>query len=112
MTSKVGTKAAALNNEPEHYLESIGEMNKKPCLESFEKVEKHLVVVLQKNSKCTNFNELMYEFLQQNLFMKLKYYNHRSSPQRCSLRKVLCKSAVHLQDSLYRINTGVFMQLC
>ena len=63
VTSKVGTKAAALNNEPEQYLELIGEMNK-PCLELFEKVEKHPVVVLQKNSKRTNFNELMSEFLQ------------------------------------------------
>ena len=63
MTRKVGTKAAALNSEPEQYLESFGEMNE-PSLESFKKAEKYLVRVLQKNSKCTNFNELRYEFLQ------------------------------------------------
>ena len=79
VTSKVGAKAAALNSELEQYLESFGEMNE-PSLESFEKTEKYLVRALQKNSKCTNFTELRYEFLQQNLYMKLKHYNHRSSP--------------------------------
>ena len=78
MTSKVGTKAAALNSEPEQYLESFGEMNE-PSLESFEKAEKYLARVLLKNSKCTNFIELRYEFLQQNLYMKLEHYNRRSS---------------------------------
>ena len=53
-------------------------MNKR-FMESFEKAEKYLVRVLQKNSKCTNFNKLKYEFLQQNLYMKLKHYNHGSS---------------------------------
>ena len=36
MTSKVGTKATALNCEPEHYLESFGKTNKSSW-ESFEK---------------------------------------------------------------------------
>ena len=63
VTSKVGMKAAALNSEPEQYLES------------FEKAEKYLVRVFQKNSKCTNFDELMNEFLQQNLYMMLRHYN-------------------------------------
>ena len=51
-----------------------------PSLESFEEAEKNLARVLQKNSKYTNFNELRYEFSLQNLYMKLKHYNHRSSP--------------------------------
>ena len=57
VTSKVGTKAAALNSELEQYLKSFGEMNE-PSLESFEKAEKFLVQVWRKNSKCTNFNQL------------------------------------------------------
>ena len=77
-TSKVGTKAAALNNEPQQYLKSFREMNE-PSLESFEKAEKYLVQVWRKNSKCTNFSELRNEFLQQNLYMKLKHCNHRSN---------------------------------
>ena len=39
VTSKVGTRAAALNSEFEQYLESFSEMNE-PSLESFEKAEK------------------------------------------------------------------------
>ena len=62
VTSKFGMKTAALNSEPEQYLESFGEMDE-PSLESFEKIEKCLVRVLQKNSKCANFNGLRYEFL-------------------------------------------------
>ena len=62
MTSKFGTKTAARNSEPEQDLESFGEMDE-PSLESFEKAEKYLVRVLQKNSKCANFNGLRYEFL-------------------------------------------------
>ena len=76
--SKVGTKAAALDSEPELYLESFGEMNE-PFLRSFEKAKKYLVRVLQKNSKCTNL-PMRYEFLHQNLCMRLKHYNHRSRP--------------------------------
>ena len=62
MTSKAGTKTAALNSEPEQYLKSFGEMDE-PSLKPFEKAEKYLVRVLQKNSKCANFNGLTYEFL-------------------------------------------------
>ena len=51
-----------MNSEPEQYLKSFGEMDE-PSLESFEKAEKYLVWVLQKNSKCLNFNGLRYEFL-------------------------------------------------
>ena len=50
LTRKVGTKAAALNSEPEQYLESFGEIYE-PSLESFKKAEKYLVRVLLKNSK-------------------------------------------------------------
>ena len=42
--------------------------------------------------------------------MKLKHYNH-SSPPEMFFNKMFCKSAVHLQDKLYRINTEVVMQL-
>ena len=63
VTSKVEKKTATLNSEPQQYLESFGEMND-PSLESFEKAEKYLVRVLQKNSKSTNFNELKNGFLQ------------------------------------------------
>ena len=80
VTSTVRTKVATLNSEPEHYLESFGYTNKSSW-EPFEKVEKYLVRVLQKNSKCTNLNELRYEFLQQNLCFKLKHYNDRRRPQ-------------------------------
>ena len=80
VTSKVGTRVAALNSEPEQYPESFGEMNE-PFMESFQKAEKYIVQVLQKNSKCTNFNALRYKFLQQNLYIKLKHYNLRSSPR-------------------------------
>ena len=75
VTSKVGTKAAALNSEPEKYLESFGEMNK-PSMESLEKAEKYLVQVLQKNSKCTNFNELRYDNLYYNLFYLQPLYTN------------------------------------
>ena len=77
VTSKVGTKAAALDSEPELYLESFGEMNE-PFLGSFEKAEKYLVRVLQKNSKGANL-PMKYEFLHQSLCMRLKHYNQRSS---------------------------------
>ena len=75
VTSKVGTKAAALNNELEKYLESFGEMNK-PSLESLEKAEKYLVRVLQKNSKCTNSNEPRYDNLFYNLFYLQPLYTN------------------------------------
>ena len=75
VTSKLGTKAAALNSEPEKYLESFGEMNKR-SLESLEKAEKYLVRVLQKNSKFTNFNELRYDNLYYNLFYLQPLYTN------------------------------------
>ena len=62
VTSKVETKTVALSSEPEQYLESFGKMDE-PSLESFEKAEKYLARVLQKNSKCANVNGLRYEFL-------------------------------------------------
>ena len=55
-------KTAALNSEPEQYLKSFGEMDE-PSLESFEKAEKYLGRVLEKNDKCANFDGLRYEFL-------------------------------------------------
>ena len=42
VSSRVGTKAAGLNSEPEQYVESFGEMNE-PSVESFEKAERNLV---------------------------------------------------------------------
>ena len=88
VTSNDGMKADALKNEPELYLESFGEMNEL-FLESFEKAEKYLVWVLQRNSEYTNFNELRYKFLQQNLYMKLKHYNH-SNPPEMFFNKMFC----------------------
>ena len=63
VTSEVGTKAAALNSESERYLESFGEMND-PSLESTEKAKTYIVQLLMEYSKCTDFNELRYEYLQ------------------------------------------------
>ena len=57
VTSKVGTKFAALNSEPGKYLMSFSEMDE-PSNESLQAAEKYLVEVVKKNSKCDNFNDL------------------------------------------------------
>ena len=61
VTSKVGTKFTAPNSEPEKYLMSFGEMDE-PSNESLQAAEKYLVEVVNKNSKCDNFNDLKYHF--------------------------------------------------
>ena len=57
VTSKIGTKIAALNSEPEKYLKEFGE-REEPSYDSFEDAERYLVEVLKKKSMCTNFNTL------------------------------------------------------
>ena len=61
VTSEVGTKLAALNSEPELYLESFGE-SEMPSTEVLKRAEQYLVQVLKKNSQCENFDKLRYLF--------------------------------------------------
>ena len=61
VTSKVGTKLAALNSDPELYLESFGE-SEMPSTEVLKRAEQYLVQVLKKNSQCENFDKLRYLF--------------------------------------------------
>ena len=60
VTSKFGTKAAALKSKPEYYLLNFGESDE---MTGFQEAEKYLVQLLQKNSKCNSFGELRYEHL-------------------------------------------------
>ena len=57
VTSKVGTKAAAMKSTHENYLRNIEETNE-VTRESFASAESYLVQLLQKNSTCVTFNEL------------------------------------------------------
>ena len=58
VTSKVGTKAAALKKIPEFCLVKLGD--KEVEGEGFRDAERYLVNVLQTNSQCTTFDELRY----------------------------------------------------
>ena len=60
VTSKVGTKSAALQAEPTEFLDTFGEHN---TLEYYEAIkdEEYLVKVLKPKSKSKTFNELRFE---------------------------------------------------
>ena len=57
VTSKVGTKAAALKNTPENYLQNFGESDEVKT-EDINPAEKYFVQLIQNNSKFCNFKEL------------------------------------------------------
>ena len=58
VTSKIGTKSAALKSEPHVYLKNFGENE---LLESFTHAELYHIKVLQSNSTSATFDELRYE---------------------------------------------------
>ena len=57
ITSKVGTKAAALKITPENYLQDFGEPDEVKT-EDINPAEKYFVQLIQKYSKCCNIKEL------------------------------------------------------
>ena len=57
VSSKIGTKAAALKNTPENYLQNFGESDEVKT-EDINLAEKYFVQLIQKKSKCCNFKEL------------------------------------------------------
>ena len=63
VTSKIGTKTAAIKASPESYLHNFGEENN-PSAEAFPEAEEYLVRVLDKNSPAKSFDELRYLYLQ------------------------------------------------
>ena len=65
VTSKVGTKSAALKANPEMYLLQFGEGDRSRA--SYDNAEKYLIKVIQPNSKCSSFDELRY-----NLYLNKK----------------------------------------
>ena len=65
VTSKVGTKSAALKANPEMYLLQFGEGDRSRA--SYNNAEKYLIKVIQPNSKCSSFDELRY-----NLYLNKK----------------------------------------
>ena len=67
VTSKVGTKAAALENTHENYLRNFGETTE-VTRESFALSESCLAQILQKNSTCVTFNELRWGTLKLQCF--------------------------------------------
>ena len=58
LTSKVGTKAAALKAFPERFLKDFGEGNLTDA--TFQNAERYLVTVVKHNTKCETFDELRY----------------------------------------------------
>ena len=59
VTSKIGTKTAAIKASMESYLHTFGEENN-PSAEAFLKAEEYLIRVLDKNSPAKLFDELRY----------------------------------------------------
>ena len=59
VTSKIGTKAAAIKASLESYLRNFGEENN-PFAEAFLKEQEYLVCVLDKNNPAKSFDELRY----------------------------------------------------
>ena len=57
VSSKIGTKAAALKNTPENYLQNFGESDEVKT-EDINLAEKYFVQLIQKKSKCCNSKEL------------------------------------------------------
>ena len=58
ITSKIGTKVAALKCKPEKYLMTFGDIDDNL---SYRNVEQYLVKVMYSSSNCTTFDELLYE---------------------------------------------------
>ena len=59
LTSKIGSKLAALNKNPEQYLQLFGENEADQEL-AFKLAEKYLIEILSSSSNCSSFNELRY----------------------------------------------------
>ena len=59
VTSKIGTKPAALKKRPEKYLKRFGE--DETLHSSFQDTENYLVNVLYPTTKCTTFDQLRHE---------------------------------------------------
>ena len=70
VTSKIGTKSAALKSEPHVYLKNFGENE---LLESFTDAELYHLKVLQSKSTSATFAELRYE-----LYRKKKKRNKKN----------------------------------
>ena len=56
MTSKVGTKAAALKDSPERFLQNFGEYDVTDTI--FQNAGKYLVNVIRLKTKCETFDDL------------------------------------------------------
>ena len=59
LTSKICTKLAVLNKNPEQYLQLFGENEADQEL-AFKLAEKYLIEIISTSSNCSSFNELRY----------------------------------------------------
>ena len=92
VTSKVRTKAAALKNTPQNYLQNFGESDEVKT-EDTNLAEKYFMQFIQKNSKCCNFKELrlnLYKQKGKSLFDLPPTSSSRSSSSRCHYVIRLC----------------------
>ena len=77
VTSKIGTKTAAIKVNPESYLHNFGEENN-PSTKSILKAEAYLVCVPDKNSPAKSFDELRYLRYNTKTSHCLNSYQHRT----------------------------------
>ena len=96
VTSKIGTKSAALKSEPHVYLKNFGENE---LLESFTDAELYHIKVLQSNSTSATFDELRYELYRKKKKKKKKIL-YDLPPTSQSLQG-------HLERSYYVINESL-----
>ena len=73
VTSKIGTKSAALKSEPHVYLKNFGENE---LLESFTDAELYHIKVLHSNSTSATFDELRYELYRKKKKKKFSMTSH------------------------------------
>ena len=98
VTSRTGTKTAAIKASPESYQRNFGEENN-PSAEAFLKAEEYLVRILDKNSPAKSFDELRY------LWHKNKNKSLSELPPTShSLQSHLERSFIVIRNSAYLIN--------
>ena len=76
VTSKIGTKVAALKCNPEKYLITFGEIDDNV---SYRNAEMYLVKLMHTNTTCTRFEELRYEtYTTRKKNRSMSYHQHHS----------------------------------
>lgn len=93
VTSKVGTKAAALKAQPEKFLKNFGRQVP-PSTDSLDLAEQFLVRVLKSGTKCKTFDQIRVEMMTQG--------------KKSNLLNIPCTSASlrgHLNRSFYMVYT-------